>query len=86
MATTAKTKYTATQLAWIKAYVAKHGPLTFSVSGHAAAMAGDGTVTIEDRPEIVTMTLLLSPLADTVTAIGNAAPGWIDAYIARGVV
>ena len=83
---TAKPKLSPERAAWVSAYVAAHGPIKIdSIAGYPATMAADGSVTIAERSETVTATLLASPPSGLAADVVAAAPGWIDGWIARGV-
>ena len=82
---TAKPELSTAQAAWVAAYVAANGPISLSIAGYPATMAADGTVTLDERAETATATILVSPPSGLADDVITAAPAWVDGWIARGV-
>lgn len=69
-----KPNYSAADAAWLAAYVAINGPISVSGGGHAATVAANGWITIEDRPVKVEAAIVLPMTAAEIAAVKSSAP------------
>jgi hypothetical protein len=79
-----KPNYSSEDAAWLAAYVALNGPISVSVGGHAATVAANGWITLEDRPVKVEAEIALPMTAAEIAAVKKSAPSWVASWRAIG--
>lgn len=81
---TIKPTYSANDLAWLAAYVAKNGPVKLNVGGHDATVQANGWIVVEDRQVTVSTLLLVAMTESEQSLVNDSAPSWVASWRASG--
>jgi hypothetical protein len=73
---TIKPSYSASDAAWLAAYVARNGTISLNVGGHAATVQANGWITVEDRA--------VSVATQDAAAVEASAVDWVASWRASG--
>lgn len=81
---TIKPSYSASDLAWLAAYVARNGPVELNVGGHAATVQANGWIVVQDRQVTVTTVLPVAMTQAEQSGVRDSAPSWVASWRASG--
>jgi hypothetical protein len=81
---TIKPNYSASDAAWLAAYVARNGTISLNVGGHAATVQANGWIVVEDREVSVATVLAVPMTTQDVAAVEASAVDWVASWRASG--